>query len=162
MDIVSSHYNDFKRTFTIRDNNRGRRFDDDSFNDAFIKCAQKFGNAIISYDDAIRYFWIAYVNTTKGSDSKKSKSCFDSLDDMEYDCIDEDEQTYATYIYNIVMNAVTEAYGYDDMMIYSLYKYHGWTEQELIDAGYDVKNLDVRIKVIHKFVKTYCKKHISK
>lgn len=58
MDLVSVHYDDFKKTFASRDNNRGRRFDEDSFNDAFIKCANRFGNNVITYDDALRYFWI--------------------------------------------------------------------------------------------------------
>jgi hypothetical protein len=154
MDLVSVHYDDFKKTFASRDNNRGRRFDEDSFNDAFIKCANRFGNNVITYDDALRYFWIAYSNTAKSIKHNDIE-----LDDTMYDIIDDEDPSKANYIYNIVMAAITEAFNEDDMMIYSLYKYHGWSEKELVEAGYDCKNLDVRIKTIHKFVKAYCKKH---
>lgn len=153
MDLVSVHYDDFKKTFALRDNNRGRRFDEDSFNDAFIKCANRFGNNVITYDDALKYFWIAYSNTVKSIKHNNVE-----LDDTMYDIADDDEPSKANYIYNIVMDAITVAFNEDDMMIYSLYKYHGWTERELVEAGYDCKNLDVRIKTIHKFVKAYCKK----
>lgn len=154
MDIVSVHYDEFKKSFVSRDSNKGRRFDEDSFNDAFIKCANKFGNDIIAYDDAIKYFWVTYSNTVK---SIKQNTDVE-LDDALHDVIDDDEPSKANYIYNIVMAAITEAFNEDDMMVYSLYKYHNWAEDELIAAGYDCKNLDIRIKTIHKFVKSYCKK----
>ena len=154
MDIVSVHYDDFKKSFISRDNNKGRKFDEDSFNDAFIKCANKFGNDIISYDDAIKYFWVTYSNTVKSIKQNTNTE----LDDTLHDVIDDDEPSKANYIYNIVMAAITEAFNEDDMMVYSLYKYHNWTEDELTAAGYDCKNLDIRIKTIHKFVKSYCKK----
>jgi hypothetical protein len=60
------------------------------------------------------------------------------------------------------MTTVSEVFGEDDMMVYSLYKYYGWSENELIDAGYDCKDLNNRIKTIHKFVKSYCKKNMSR
>ena len=156
MDLVSVHYDTFKKTFASRDNNRGRKFDEDSFNDAFIKCVNRFGNDIISYDDAIKYFWIAYSNTTKSIKHNNNTE----LDEDLHDILDDDEPSKADYIYNIVMEAVATAFNEDDMMVYSLYKYHGWTIDELTDAGYDCKNLDVRIKTIHKFVKAYCKKYL--
>lgn len=162
MDIVGIHYKDIKTLFKSRLNNSGNAFDEDAFNDAFIKCAHRFGNTIITYNDAVKYFWVAYVNTMKGSRSKVSYEFIDSLENSDFDCIDDEDPSYAKYIYNIVMAAVTEAFGEDDMMIYSLYKYHGWTEAELIEAGYNCNNIDIRIKNIHKFVKAYCKKHISK
>jgi hypothetical protein len=73
-----------------------------------------------------------------------------------------EDPSRADCIYRIVMKAITDAFGEDDMMIYSLYKYHGWTIDELTDVGYDCKNLDIRVKTIHRFVKAYCKKtHIA-
>lgn len=156
MDLVSVHYNDLKKTFAVRDNNRSRRFDEDSFNEAFVKCAVKFGNDVISYDDVMRYYWIVYSNTVK---SIKHDNHID-IEEMPYDIADEEDPSKADYIYNIVMKAITDAFSEDDMMIYSLYKYHGWTIDELTDVGYDCKNLDVRIKTIHKFVKAYCKKYL--
>ena len=145
MDIIDAHYKDIVSLFKSRLYKIEKTFDEDVFNDSFIKCAQRFGNNTITYDDAVKYFWIAYINTVKGVETKRLNHPFESIDIMDYDCIDENEHSYAQYIYNIVMSAITEAFNEDDMMIYSLYKYHGWTEKELADAGYDCKNIDIRI-----------------
>lgn len=159
MDLISVHYKDIKSLFKARLYNNGQCFDEDLFNDAFIKCAHKFGNDIIDYDLAVKYFWKAYSNTIKSAKSKDTLC--EELDESKHDCIDDEDESHANYIYNIVMDAITAAYNEEDMLIYSLYKYHNWTEQELIDAGYNCKNLAVKIKNIHKFVKEYCKKHIK-
>jgi hypothetical protein len=161
MDIVSVHYKDIKNLFRSRMHNKGVKFDEDSFNDAFIKCSQHFGNEVIDYDIAVKYFWVAYVNTCKTNIAKEHNSLKDEFDCSMHDSIDEDEPTYAKNIYNIIMAAITEAFSEEDMMIYSLYKYHNWTEQELVDAGHDCKNLNIRIQTIHKFVKAYAKKYMK-
>ena len=158
MDIISVHYKDIKSLFRSRSSD-DRKFDEDSFNDAFIKCASHFGNTVINYDDAIKYFWTAYVNTVKGEESRISK--IESFDNEIHDTIDDEEPSYAKTIYNKIMTAVTEAFNEDDMNIYSLYKYHKWTKEDLEDAGYDCKNFDLRIKTIHKFVKLYSKKYLK-
>lgn len=161
MDIISIHYKEIKTLFKSRLRSNDSTFDEDCFNDAFIKCAQRFKNNIITYDDAVKYFWIAYVNTYKGTHSKASRRFVESIEESGFDCIDEEDPSCAKYVYDTVMLAIEEAFNTDDMMIYSLYKYHNWSEKELIDAGYDCTNLKIRINTIHKFVKAYCKTHIS-
>lgn len=161
MDLISIHYKDIKNLFKSRSYNRNIDFDEDSFNDAFIKCAQRFGNEIINYDVSVKYFWIAYVNTYKNNKSNMHSDIQDEFDCSLHDTIDDDDPSYAAYIYNIIMAAIKVAFSEDDMMIYSLYKYHNWSKQDLIDAGYDCKNLEIRIKTIHKFVKAYSKKHVK-
>lgn len=156
MDIVGTNYDDIKRLYISRSNNKGS-FDEDSFNEAFIKCAKKFGNDVITYEDVVKYLWVAYINTKKASSIKDSKIEYCE----EYEDIEEEEDYTAESIYNIVMDAITAAYSEEDMMIYSLYKYHKWTKNDLIEAGYDCKNFEIRIKTIHKFVKAYCKKNIN-
>lgn len=154
MDWVGVHYDKIRSLFKSRSHNANNDFDEDAFNDAFIKCAQRFGNTATTYEDVVKYFWIAYINTIKSSSHDK----FDEFNIELHDCIDDTDDDHASYIYNIVMDAITEAFGEDDMMIYSLYKYHGWKKIDLINAGYDCSNLDIRIKTIHRFVKAYCKK----
>lgn len=157
MDVVGVHYDDIKRLYISRDVNRGKKFDEDSFNEAFIKCAKRFGNDLIFYDDVIKYFWIAYINTCKKDHSYKNSMEFCE----EYPELEEDGENFSRQLYNTVMNAVENAFSEDDMMIYSLYKYHGWSKQDLISAGYNCNNLEIRIKTIHKFVKEFCKKNFK-
>ena len=156
MDIVGANYDDIKQLYISRSSN-SKSFDEDSFNDAFIKCAKKFGNDIITYEDVVKYLWVAYINTKKAASIKDSKIEYCE----EYEDIEEEEDYTAESIYNIVMDAITAAYSEEDMMIYSLYKYHKWTKNDLIEAGYDCKNFEIRIKTIHKFVKAYCKKNVK-
>lgn len=157
MDIISVHYKDIRKLFVARSSNKGFQFSDDAFNDAFINCAQHFGNKTIDYDEAIKYFWIAYLNTVKGDISKNLR--YVMCNEFEEELISDDDidEQFAKYFYDTTMAAITEAFSEDDMMIYSLYKYNGWSENDLKAAGYDCKNLDIRIKNIHRFVKKYTK-----
>jgi hypothetical protein len=154
MDIVGARYKDIRSMFISRVMKMNKTFSDDSFNTAFIKCVEQFGNKVIGYDDVVKYFWVTYINTEITEDTKKSR--FELCD--EFDDIIDDDSTYATQFYDIVMKAITEAFGENDMFIYSLHKYHKWSKEELEEDGYDCSNFETRIKTIHRFVKTYCKK----
>ena len=50
---------------------------------------------------------------------------------------------------NQTMDIIEKEYGEEYMMIYSLYKYYGWTEEDLQNEGYDCTNLKDKIKEIH-------------
>lgn len=155
MDIISVHYKDIRKLFVSRSSNQGYQFSDDAFNDAFISCALHFGNKTIDYDCAVKYFWVTYRNAIHCEHSKTEKTI---LQDEFEDIVDETyDSGFAEYIYDTVMNAIVDSFGEEDMQIYSLYKYHGWTQQDLIDSGYDCKNLEIRIKNIHRFVKQFIK-----
>lgn len=153
IDIVSTNYDDIKRIYIARDSSAGRKFNEDSFNDAFIKCAAKFENSIITYDDVIRYFWIAYSNTYKKENIDNSKISYIE----EYPDILDDDEDYAKVVYDNIMEAVEEEFSENDMMMYSLYKYYGWKREDL-EKNYDCTDFENKIKIIHKFVKDYSKK----
>lgn len=160
MNIVGIHYDEIKSLFKSRVYKSGGKFDEDTFNDAFIKCAQRFNNTELSYEFIVKYFWTTYINTYKGNIGKERQLETVELDVNVHDCID--ESTNNTNIYNMVMDAISLKYGDELMLVYSLYKLHGWSKDDLIDAGYIIDDhFDDNIKEIHKFVKTYCKKRIN-
>ena len=160
MELIGANYDYIKSSFKAKSYNAGIQFDEDSFNDAFIKCAAKFENAIITLDTTTKYFWTAYLNTCRTNYYNDSKLDTVSLDVEIHDSVDENDN-YASNIYNLVMDAVEFKFGRNSMMIYSLYKYHNWSKQDLEDSGYDIENFESHIKEIHKFVKAYCKNHIK-
>lgn len=167
MDLVASNYKEIKKLFKTRSYNMNYEFDEDSFNDAFIKCVNKFNSEEITYDTVLKYFWTSYINTVKTNLIKESNMHSEELDEELHDCIDNTynefvDDDYSKEVYNIIMNAITVKYGKEDMLIYSLHKYHDWTENDLIAAGYDITDLKNKIKTIHRFVKSYCKKCMSK
>lgn len=162
MDIVGARYKDIKCIFKSRSFNNNIDFDEDIFNDTFIKCVEKFGNKEIDYETTVKYFWTAYINGVRTVANAHMHDIVIPLNEEIHDCIDEDTDCdYEKQLYKTVMEAVTVKFGEDNMQIYSLYKYHNWTEDELIMAGYDCNNLSEKIKTIHKFVKAYCKKNIK-
>lgn len=158
MDIISVHYNDITSLFKSRLHGK---LDEDSFNDTFIKCAQKFGNEIISYETVVKYFWTAYTNTVKANICNDNRLETVSIDVDMHDCVDETTEEY-TNIYNIVTHDISNEFGEEEMMMYVLYKFHDWSKQDLIDAGYDCDDFDSCIAEVHKFLKkryTHHKKH---
>lgn len=167
MDIVASRYKDIKSLFKTRLYNIGLQFDEDLFNDTFIKCATKFGNEKITYEVIVKYFWIAYFNTIKSEFAKETNTVFEPFDEEIHDCIDDVYNDYidddfARDIYNKVLKAVEDKFGLTEANIYFMYKYHNWKECDLIAAGYNCRNLTDRIKTVHRFVKAYCKKNITR
>lgn len=163
MDLISVHYTKIKSLFISRLNKLELEFNNDIFNDTFIKCAQKFNNDIITYDTAIKYFWVAYINTLKNEISIQNNICefVENFDEEIHDCIDIQENSRACYIYNIIMSEISKKFGDNDMNIYSLYMYHGWSIDELIKSGYDCTDFENKIKKIHKFSKSYGKTHFK-
>ena len=112
MDIISIHYKDIVSLFKSRQHIV--EFDSDAFSDAFIKCAEKFGNNEIDYDTAVKYFWVAYVNTCKSNlliESKHSCVSIDDIDDIE------DEKLDLVDFYNKTMDIIEEHFGEEWMMI---------------------------------------------
>lgn len=165
MGVVATHFDELKRLFKSRIHDAGLQFDDDIFSDTIIKCATKFGNADVSYDVVVKYFWTSFLNNTKMSKINVNRLDTVELDEELHDCIDNTynelyDDDYTINIYNIVMNAITVKYGSDLMELYSLHKFHGWTKEDLMQAGYNCDNFETNIKEIHKFVKSYGKKHI--
>lgn len=154
MDLISVNYDNIRSLFKTRLYNIGMSFDDDSFNDAFIKCAQKFGNDIISYEYTIKYFWKAYINTIRANISNARKINIVPFDIEIHDTIDDNDDDYAVKMYDIVMKDICNEFGEDNMIIYSLYKFHNYTKEQLaIDD-----NFEKTIKAIDKFIKNKYKR----
>lgn len=157
MGIVGAHYKDIRNLFISRVKKLGRTFSDDTFNTVFIKCTERFGDKEVGYDDVVKYFYVSYLNTELKND--KTKGRFELCD--EFDDIPDEDKSAATALYDKVMDTVKDEFNENDMMVYSLYKYHGWTKEDLENDGYDCTNLDTRVKTIHRFVKKHFRKKIK-
>ena len=73
MGIVGAHYKDIRNLFISRVTKLGRPFSDDTFNTAFIKCAERFGDKEVGYDDVVRYFYVSYLNTELKNDKMNER-----------------------------------------------------------------------------------------
>lgn len=166
MNHVASQYKTIKTLFKSRAYNMNINFDEDIFNDTFIKCANKFNNDKITFETVIKYFWTSYINTYKTEYNKLLEYNIESIDEEIHDCIDDTyneylDDDYARDIYNKVFKVVENKFGSEEANIYFMYKYHDWDESGLIASGYNYNDLKDTIKKIHRFVKSYCKKNIK-
>lgn len=148
MDIVAIHYDDIKRIYTLRDNNKKQKFDEDSFNEAFIKCASKFGNNIITYDDAIKYFWIAYSNTYKSSKTNK----FIEFDIDAHDYIDNTYNENIDTLVSDIFNNIEKKFGKNNRDAYELYICQNWKINDIINKGIVDKDFPNTLKRIKRFI----------
>ena len=139
-------------------------FDEDIFGESFIKCAQRFGEEKISYDDAIKYFWVVYLNGMKSKFIADSKINHINIEEFEEDYTEKSIEEHLIYkesdlekseFYNRVMDAISEEFGEEDMHLYRLYKHHNWTLEEISNIGISCSNFSDRIKAINKFIKTF-------
>lgn len=157
MDIVGFHYTNIKKLFISRIINDNRKFDEDSFNTAFIKCANKFGEDIITYEDAIKYFWIAFNNTSKNNEFYNHKlELYDEFSDY---FSEEQDDADLEYFYNTIMDAIAETFDENDMYVYNLHVCYGWPKEDIENAGYNCNKFEHKINAISEFIKEYCKSH---
>jgi hypothetical protein len=156
MTLIADNYDDVIKLFKSLSRKTCIDFDEDSFQEAFLKCAKKFGSEQITYDEATKYFWAAYLNTAKSELVHDNKFSYIDSEEIKDEIIDETDDDYSD-LYIDVMNAIQKKFGKEDSQIYILYKYHDWTEDDLIATGYDCENFTERIKKIHRFVKSYKK-----
>lgn len=159
MTLIADNYDDVIKLFKSLSFKTGIDFDEDSFQEAFIKCAKKFGNEQISYDDATKYFWTAYINTAKSELIHNNKFSYIDSEEIKDDILDEEYEDYSD-VYITIMNAIKKKFGTEDMKMYQLYKLNNWTIEELENADIDCEDILNRVKRIEKFLKSY-RKHIN-
>lgn len=156
MELIGDNYYKVVELFKSISNKKGINFDEDSFNDAFIKCANRFKDEIISYETATKYFWTVYLNTVKSQFILNNKFNYIEIEEIQDDIIyDEDSSEF----YNEVLNLIALKFGKEDMKLYSLYKLHDWKIEEIEKEDIDCTDFEKRIKKINKFIKSHYKKH---
>lgn len=144
MDIVGAHYDDIKSLYISRDKNKDRKFNEDAFNDAFIKCSIKFANQLITYDDVIKYFWIAYVNTSK---SLKPNNLIE-FDINFHDKLDNKYNENVDILAKEILYFVEHKFGKKLRNAYELYVCYNWKITDLIEQNLADKNFPSDLKKI--------------
>ena len=63
--IISENFDGFKKEIIALGNKHNIKFDDDIFNDTYIKCYETLKNRDITEDGVKYYFWVAFLNNTR-------------------------------------------------------------------------------------------------
>lgn len=109
-DIISKYYTDIYTLFKSRMHKRDMCFNEDAFNDAFIKCVEHFKNDLISYDYAVKYFWKTYIHTVL---NEKIHDSYVTELPEDYDCECTEYNYDIDELYDTIMNDVQDTFGYD-------------------------------------------------
>lgn len=142
-DIVSFNYKDIKTLFYSRMTKRHLKFDEDAFNDAFIKCAMHFENEYISYDEAIKYFWTAYIHTVLNYKLHDSHST-EYLPEL-YDQIDNEYNQNIDELYDIIITDIKNEFGDDGVLTVINYLNH-----KTYKSSSDIRRICKYIKIKYK------------
>lgn len=153
LELVAGSYEEIKGNFKIGLNKMKYSFDEDLFSDAILKCNSTLGDKLVTKEEALRYFWVAYLNGYKNQ--KKShwvKNSISITDDFniidsrpEYDY--EIDDTYKEII-NILKSKFGEK-NTDSWVKHILFKK---PYNKMLEDGEIPQNFHYIIKKIKKFL----------
>lgn len=159
-DIIADNFEEIQLNFKIGLNKKGYLYDEDIMNDAFINCAKTLQNKLLTKKDAIKYYWVAYINKYK-TYSKKSQKFIEMIDDI----IDTEQYNINIDIfYNEIIKAIQDKFGVKKAFIWELYVCHGKTAKEIRNIGFDeVDNFVYFNRQIKRYIINHIlsKKHFS-
>lgn len=133
-DIISRNFNEIQRNFKAGLQNKGYPYDEDILNDAFVSCSKSLKEKELSKTEAIKYYWVAYINKLKTKLLSKKYNI--SLDD-DIDYLDEEYDDTADSIYDIIIEEIRNKFGVRDAHVWELYICKGKSAKEIRNMGFD-------------------------
>lgn len=133
-DIISQNFNEIQRNFKSGAQNKGYPYDEDVMNEAFVSCSKSLKDKELSKSEAIKYYWVAYINKIKTK--LLSKKCNIPLDDS-IDCLDEEYDNTIDSIYDIIIEGIRDKFGIRDAHVWELYICKGKSAKEIRNMGFD-------------------------
>jgi hypothetical protein len=158
---VGKYYDEIRKNFKACAGKNNIQWSEDILHDAFISCNNTLKDKIIDKKEAIKYYWVAYVNKYRTQMSKQKK--FDSIEDLTE--LDDEElnlecgsyNNIPDKIYDIIMSGVQDQFGLRIAYIWDLYTCRGYSSKELREMGFDfIQNF----VYFSKSIKRYIKHHI--
>jgi thiamine kinase-like enzyme len=157
MDIVAANYNEIVRNFKAGVKNHGYVFDEDVMNDAFISCANSLKNKMLTKQEAIKYFWVAYVNKYKTKqDHEQIMDCYDNVEEEFEDVAVENYNSTTDKIYDIIISGVQDHFGVRKAVIWEMYACQGKSSKEIKAMGFnDIDNFAYFTKQVKRYIKNH-------
>lgn len=155
--IIAENFQEICCNFKIGLKKKGYIYVEDLMNDAFISCCKALQDKEITKQEALRYYWTAYINKLKTHMIKYD--LFDLCDEMEkYEDIEvEKYNDIPDQIYNIIITELQDNYGLKKAFIWEQYTCSGKTTKEIVGMG--ITNVP-NMMYFSKQVKRYIKNHI--
>lgn len=109
---VAGSYGEIKRNFKKGLSKMKYSFDEDLFSDTILKCNNTFGDKVITKEEALKYFWVAYLNGYKNDKKKYAVKNTEAIPD-NFNIVD-NRPNYNYEIddtYNIIIDALKDRFG---------------------------------------------------
>jgi hypothetical protein len=156
-DIVAENYNEICRNFRVGLKAKGYSFDEDIMNDAFISCSNNLKDKYITKQEALKYYWVAYINKYK---NKSNKACrVDCVEDMDekFEYIENKKyDNTIDKIYNIIIGELQDHFGIRKASIWEMYACQGISAKEIRAMGLnDVTNFAYFTKQVKRYIKNH-------
>lgn len=157
-DIVAANYNEIVRNFKAGAKSHGYVFDEDIMNDAFVSCFNSLKDKKLTKQEALKYYWVAYVNKYKTrQEHEQIMDCYDNVEEEFEDIENECYNSTTDRIYDIIISGVQDHYGVRKATIWEMYACQGKSSKEIRAMGFD--DID-NFAYFTKQVKRYIKNHI--
>lgn len=155
-DIVAEDFTEICRNFQLGLPKKGFQYDEDVMSDVYLSCFNALKDKLLTKEEAIKYYWTAYINKMKTIASKQNFIV--SFEDvLEEDIEDVPYNNSTDSIYQIITNELQDKFGVRTAIIWELHACHGMTTKEIKNMGY-VK--DTNLAYLSKKMKRYIKNHI--
>lgn len=155
--IVAENYTEICRNFRAGLKAKGYPFDEDIMNDAFVSCCNTLKNKEITKTEALKYYWVAYINKYKTSLNRAS--IFEYHDDMEESFDDVEVEKYNSTtdrIYDIIITGLQDHYGVRKATIWEMYACQGKSSKEIRAMGFnDIDNYAYFTKQVKRYIKNH-------
>ena len=155
--IVAEYYNEIVRNFRTGLKSHGYQYDEDIMNDAFISCYNTLKDKELTKQEALKYYWVAYVNKYKTRQEHENIiDCYDNVEE-EFEDIELDHyNSTIDKIYDIIISGVQDHFGVRKATIWEMYACQGKSSKEIRAMGFnDIDNYAYFTKQVKRYIKNH-------
>lgn len=155
-EIIANNYDEIIRNFRNGLKSKGYEYDEDLINDAYISCHTTLKDKLMTKQEALKYYWTAYINKYKDKMSKPYTT--ELCEDMnEYDDIAVTVYNQSVdKIYDKVIAGLQDKYGVRKAWVWEMYTCKGMTSKQIKEMGInDVSNYSYFTKQVKRYIKNH-------
>lgn len=151
--IIANNFEEIQKNFKNGLNKIGFEYNEDLFIDVFLKCGETLGKRKLSKCEAIKYYWVSYLNALRKYKIKEKQ--FISTDDLSEDAeiynsvYDED----VDILFNFIMSEIQSKFGEHITNAWKLHICQGKTYKDLINDGFSGVKFNYEFKRIMRYIR---------
>lgn len=150
---VAGSYGEIKGNFKKGLSKMKYSFDEDLFSDTILKCNNTFGDKVITKEEALKYFWVAYLNGYKNDKKKYAVKNAEAIPDNFNIADNRPEYNYEIDdTYNIIIDALKDRFGEKNADAWVKHILFKKPYNKMLEDNEIPQNFHYTIKKIKKFL----------